>query len=150
MGISQVPVWDDNAMRYRKLGRTGLEVSEIGYGAWGIGGGQWKGHTDDESLQSLRRAFELGVNLIDTALVYGDGHSEQLISQVVKEAPHPVYIATKIPPKNGRWPAPAGISIDKVFPADYIVQCTETSLRNLGVDHIDLQQFHVWDPGWTD
>lgn len=136
-------------MRYRKLGKTGLEVSEVGYGAWGIGGSQWKGHTDDESLQSLRRAFELGLSFIDTALAYGDGHSEKLIAQVVKEAQRPVYIATKIPPKNRIWPAPAGISLDEVFPADYIVACTETSLRNLQVERLDLQQLHVWDPGWT-
>jgi aryl-alcohol dehydrogenase-like predicted oxidoreductase len=136
-------------MRYRKLGRTGLEISEVGYGAWGIGGKQWKGGTDDESLLALRRSFELGLNFIDTALAYGDGHSERLVSQVVKDAPHRVYIATKVPPKNRIWPAAAGSNIDDVFPYRYIVSCTEESLRNLGVDTIDLQQLHVWDPGWT-
>jgi aryl-alcohol dehydrogenase-like predicted oxidoreductase len=136
-------------MRYRKLGRTGIEVSEIGYGAWGIGGKQWKGGTDDEAVAALRRAFELGVNFIDTALAYGDGHSEELVGQVVKDAPHRVYIATKIPPKNRLWPSRPGIPIEDVFPADYIVSSTEESLRNLKVDTIDLQQLHVWNDAWT-
>ena len=95
-------------MKYRKLGRTGFEVSEIGYGAWGIGGKQWLGGTDDESMLALRRAIELGVNFIDTALAYGDGHSEQLVGQVVRQASQKIYIATKVPPKNRLWPARAG------------------------------------------
>jgi aryl-alcohol dehydrogenase-like predicted oxidoreductase len=135
-------------MRYRKLGRTGLEISEIGYGAWGIGGNQWKGGTDDESLRALRRAFELGLNFIDTALAYGDGHSERLAGEVAKSAPHRVYIATKVPPKNRVWPAAPGSAIADVFPYEYIISSTEESLRNLKVDTIDLQQLHVWDPGW--
>jgi aryl-alcohol dehydrogenase-like predicted oxidoreductase len=137
-------------MRYRKLGRTGLEISEIGYGAWGIGGKQWKGGTDDESVRALRRSFELGLNFIDTALAYGDGHSEMLVGEVVKDAPQRVYIATKVPPKNRVWPAAPGSNIADVFPYDYIVRSTEESLRNLRVDTIDLQQLHVWDPGWID
>ena len=135
-------------MNHRTLGRTGLQVSEIGYGAWGIGGKQWQGGTDDESIRALRRAFELGLNFIDTALAYGDGHSERLVGRVVKEAPPQVYIATKVPPKNRIWPAAPGSRIEDVFPYDYIVSCTEESLRNMGVETIDLQQLHVWDPGW--
>jgi aryl-alcohol dehydrogenase-like predicted oxidoreductase len=135
-------------MRYRKLGRTGLEISDVGYGAWGIGGKQWKGGTDDESLLALRRSFELGLNFIDTALAYGDGHSERLVSEVIKGAPHRIYLATKVPPKNRIWPASPGSKIEDVFPYEYIIACTEESLRNLRVDTIDLQQLHVWDPGW--
>jgi aryl-alcohol dehydrogenase-like predicted oxidoreductase len=135
-------------MRYRKLGRTGFEVSEIGYGAWGIGGNQWKGGTDDESVRALRRSFELGLNFIDTALAYGEGHSEKLVGEVVRDAPHRVYIATKAPPKNRLWPARPGIGIDEVFPYEYIISSTETSLRNLGTDTVDLQQLHVWNPEW--
>jgi aryl-alcohol dehydrogenase-like predicted oxidoreductase len=135
-------------MRYRRLGRTGIEVSEIGYGAWGIGGKQWKGGTDDEAIGALRRSFELGVNFIDTALAYGDGHSEELVGQVIKDAPHRVYIATKIPPKNRIWPASPQTGIEEVFPYDYIVSSTEESLRNLKVDAIDLQQLHVWTDAW--
>src|SRR5436189_6460423 len=109
-------------MRYRPLGRTGIEVSEIGYGAWGIGGKQWLGGADDESLKALRRAIELGLNLIDTALAYGDGHSEKLVGQVVRETGAKVLVATKVPPKNRIWPAPAGTPISEVFPYDYIMQ----------------------------
>ena len=94
-------------MQYRKLGRTGFYVSEIGYGAWGIGGKQWLGGTDDESLKALRRAIELGVNLIDTALAYGDGHSESSWDEVVRAPSQKIYVATKVPPKNRIWPAPA-------------------------------------------
>ena len=137
-------------MRYRKLGKTNFEVSEIGYGAWGIGGKQWLGGTDDESLVALRRAIELGVNLIDTALAYGDGHSEKLVGQVVRDAGTRIYVATKVPPKNRIWPARPGVGIDQVFPYDYILQSAEESLRNLELDAIDLLQLHVWNPEWLD
>jgi aryl-alcohol dehydrogenase-like predicted oxidoreductase len=127
-----------------------MEVSEVGFGAWGIGGTGWLGAEDDESLRALRRALDLGVNLIDTALGYGEGHSERLVGKVVRERDEPVLVATKIPPKNGIWPAPAGIDADEAFPADHVLECTETSLRNLGLDHIDVQQFHVWSDEWVD
>ena len=135
-------------MRYRRLGRTNFEVSEIGYGAWGIGGVQWLGGSDDQSLAALRRAIELGLNFIDTALAYGDGHSEQLVGRVVREAGHRIFVATKVPPRNLLWPAQPGIAIEKVFPYDYIMRSTETSLKNLGMETIDLQQLHVWNPEW--
>jgi aryl-alcohol dehydrogenase-like predicted oxidoreductase len=133
-------------MRYRKLGKTSFEVSEIGYGAWGIGGKQWLGGSDDESLAALRRAIELGVNLIDTALAYGDGHSEKLVGEVVRQSGGKVYVATKVPPKNRVWPAAAGTPISQVFPYDYIMRSAEESLRNLKLDSIDLLQLHVWHP----
>lgn len=135
-------------MHYRKLGSTELEVSEIGYGAWGIGGKQWLGGQDDESQRALRRAFELGLNFIDTALAYGDGHSEKLVGQAVKSAPRRVYVATKIPPKNRIWPASPTTPISEVFPYDYIIECANESLRNLGTEQIDLLQYHVWDDTW--
>src|SRR5882757_6658368 len=135
-------------MNYRKLGKTGLEVSELGYGAWGISGKQWIGATEDGSLAALRKAIASGVNLIDTALAYGDGKSEELVGKAVKESGEKVYIATKVPPKNRVWPARAGTGIDEVFPYDYIIESTETSLRNLGVETVDLQQLHVWNPEW--
>jgi aryl-alcohol dehydrogenase-like predicted oxidoreductase len=133
----------------RPLGRTGLQVSEIGYGAWGIGKSMWLGAEDDESLTALNRAADLGVTLIDTALAYGNGHSEQLVGRLVRERDEPIVVATKIPPKNGRWPAPGGIDPDEAFPADYVRECTERSLRNLGLDTIDVQQFHVWSDDWV-
>jgi aryl-alcohol dehydrogenase-like predicted oxidoreductase len=135
-------------MNYRQLGKTGFSVSEIGYGAWGIGGKQWLGGSDDESLEALRRAIALGVNLIDSALAYGDGHSERLVGRVAREAGRRIYIATKVPPKNRLWPARKGIPISEVFPFDYIMGCAEESLRNLGTDAIDLLQLHVWNPEW--
>ena len=135
-------------MRYRKLGRTDYEVSEIGYGAWGIGGKQWLGGSDDESVKALRRAIELGLNFIDTALAYGDGHSEQLVGKVVRETIQRIYVATKVPPKNRLWPARPGIGIDQVFPYKYVLECAEESLRNLKVDSLDLLQLHVWNPEW--
>jgi len=137
-------------MRYRKLGRTNFEISEIGYGAWGIGGVQWLGGTDDESIAALRTAFECGINFVDTALAYGRGHSERLVGRVVRQTAMPVRIATKVPPKNGIWPARPEMPIGDVFPYDYIVKCTETSLRNLGLETIDLQQLHVWTDAWAE
>src|SRR5437870_9990865 len=138
-------------MQYRKLGRTGFEVSDIGYGAWGIGGKQWLGGTDDESLEALARAIELGVNLIDTALAYGDGHSEKLVGEVVRERRgQKIYVATKVPPKNRVWPATPATPIAEVFPYDYIMACAEESLRNLKLETIDLLQLHVWTDAWVD
>lgn len=137
-------------MKYRTMGSTGIEVSEIGYGAWGIGGAMWQGSADDESMNALRKAIDLGVNLIDTALVYGDGHSEMLVGNLLKERSEQIIVATKIPPQNGRWPARRGTTLHECFPYDHIVRCTEQSLRNLRVDTIDIQQFHVWDDEWTE
>ena len=138
-------------MRYRRLGRTNFEVSEIGHGAWGIGGNMWFGHTDRESLAALRASLDNGVNFIDTALAYGnEGHSERLVGEIVNAQDREVYIATKVPPKNQLWPARPGIGIDDVFPYDYIVDCTNQSLKNLNRDTVDLQQLHVWNPEWLD
>ncbi len=132
-------------MNYRKLGKTGFEISVIGFGAWGIGGKQWLGGEDDESLAAVRRAIELGVNFIDTALAYGDGHSEKLVGQVVRDAGTRIYVATKVPPKDRIWPAQRGVDIGQVFPYEYIMASAEESLRNLKLDAIDLLQLHVWN-----
>ena len=136
-------------MHYRKLGSTGLEVSEVGYGAWGIGKDDWLGAEDDESVQALHKAIDLGLNFIDTALAYGDGHSERLVGRVVRERDETVYVATKVPPMNRIWPAPSGLSPDEVFPGSYVRGCTEQSLKNLGFETIDVQQFHVWQDEWV-
>lgn len=135
-------------MQYRRLGRTNLEVSVIGFGAWGIGASQWLGAVDDESMRALHRAVDLGVNFIDTALAYGDGHSEQLVGRLLRERSERIYVATKIPPRNRIWPARG--SLREVYPRNYINACVEESLRNLRVDCIDLIQLHVWNPEWTD
>ena len=136
-------------MNYRSLGKTSLQVSELGYGAWGIGKTMWLGADDDESLRSLHRAFDLGVNFVDTALGYGDGHSEQLVGRAVREAAGIVYVSSKVPPKNLKWPAPRGVSASEAFPAEWVVECTEQSLVNLGLETIDVQQFHVWSDEWV-
>jgi aryl-alcohol dehydrogenase-like predicted oxidoreductase len=137
-------------MKYRTLGRTGINVSEIGYGSWAIAGGLWKGAIEEESLRALHRAVDLGVNFIDTALVYGDGKSEELVGKFTRQRKEPLTIATKIPPKDGRWPARPGTPLEQAFPYEHIIECTEKSLRNLRADTIDLQQFHVWLDDWTD
>jgi aryl-alcohol dehydrogenase-like predicted oxidoreductase len=135
-------------MHYRTLGRTGIEVSEVGFGAWGIGQSQWIGADDEESLRALRRAIELGLTFIDTALGYGGGHSEELVGQVVRDVDEHVAVATKIPPKNRTWPAAAGTDVMDAFPGEWVRRCTERSLRNTGLDVLDVQQFHVWLDDW--
>jgi aryl-alcohol dehydrogenase-like predicted oxidoreductase len=137
-------------MRYRRLGRTGIEVSEIGYGAWGIGGAQWGGADDDESVQALHRAIDLGLNFIDTALAYGDGRSERLVGRVVRERAENVHVATKVPPKNRIWPAAPGSRLEDVFPPGYPTECAERSIENLGLDGVDVLQLHVWNDDWAD
>ena len=137
-------------MKHRKLGRTGFDVSEVGYGAWGISGAQWIGSSTNDALAALRAAIEQGIDFIDTALAYGDGVSERLVGQIVREAGGRVRVATKVPPKNRLWPARPGIGIEEVFPYDYIMASVDESLRNLNLDSIDLLQLHVWNPAWVD
>ena len=136
-------------MRYRTFGRTGWQVSDIGYGMWGMAG--WTGYDDDESLRSLHRAVELGCNFFDTAWAYGGGHSERLLGQLVRAHPgQKLYVASKIPPKNFKWPARPEYPLDETFPPDHIRQYVENSLQNLGLSQMDLVQFHVWDDAWAD
>jgi aryl-alcohol dehydrogenase-like predicted oxidoreductase len=136
-------------MRCRALGNTGWTVSEIGYGMWGMAG--WTGSDDEESARSLDRAVALGCTFFDTAWAYGEGHSEELLGQLVKRHPDKrLYTATKIPPKNRQWPARAEYPLDEVFPPDYIREYTERSLRNMDLPSVDLQQFHVWSDAWAD
>lgn len=136
-------------MKYRRFGRTGWQVGEIGYGMWGMGG-DWSSADDEESLRSLDRAVELGCNFFDTAWAYGEGHSEQLLGELVRRHPDKkLYVATKIPPKNRRWPSQRGANLDEVFPSTYIQEYVERSLQNLGTETIDLMQFHVWEDDWA-
>ncbi|MBV1852789.1 aldo/keto reductase [Catellatospora tritici] len=140
-------------MQYRKMGRLGWEVSEIGYGMWGIGGGPggFTGWDYDAAPGALDEAVELGCNFFDTAWVYGRGVSEQLLGALLKRHPdRRLYVATKIPPKNREWPPRPADTLDEVFPADHIREYTERSLENLGVDRIDLMQLHVWEDRWAD
>jgi aryl-alcohol dehydrogenase-like predicted oxidoreductase len=132
----------------RRLGRTGLSVSEVGYGAWGIGGSMWLGAEDDESVRALHRAIDPGLNFIDTAAAYGNGHSERLVGEVVRERDERIVVASKIPPKNMEWPARTS-DPDEAFPADHVRKWTERTLTNLGLDVLDVQQFHVWNDEWV-
>ncbi len=135
-------------MQYRRFGRTDWQVSEIGYGMWGLAG--WTGSDIEEVNASLDLAVELGGNFFDTAWGYAEGKSEQILGELMKRNPDKkLYAATKIPPKNRTWPSRPEFSLDEVFPADYIVEYTEKSLKNLGVETIDLMQFHVWEDHWA-
>jgi aryl-alcohol dehydrogenase-like predicted oxidoreductase len=135
-------------MRHRTFGRLGWRVSDIGYGMWGMGG--WTGSDDAESGQALDRAVERGCNFFDTAHAYGDGHSEKLLGEALRRhADKKLYVATKVPPKNRRWPGRAETPVSEVFPYDYLVAMTRESQKNLGVSRIDLQQLHVWSDAWA-
>jgi len=134
-------------MEYRRFGRTDWKVSEIGYGMWGMGG--WKESDDVQSAKSLDISVEKGVNFFDTAWGYGEGHSERLLGKLVKRHPDKkLYLASKIPPMNFKWPSTPAYSLEECFPYQHIIEYAEKTLRNLGTDSIDLLQFHVWDDGW--
>ena len=136
-------------MQYRRFGRTGWNVSEIGYGMWGMAG--WSGSEDAESLASLQRAVDLGCNFFDTAWAYGDGHSEELLGKVLRANPgKKLYTATKVPPKNRQWPARREYSLDDCYPPEYIEEYVEKSLANLGLKTLDLIQLHTWEDKWLD
>jgi aryl-alcohol dehydrogenase-like predicted oxidoreductase len=137
-------------IKLRQLGRTEWMVSEIGFGAWGVGGALWGDRNDASSLEALSKAFDQGINFVDTALIYGRGHSESLVGQALKGRNEKVLVATKVPPKNMLLPAQPGIRLRKVFPFRHVKKCTDESLRNLQRDVIDLQQFHVWNPEWVE
>jgi aryl-alcohol dehydrogenase-like predicted oxidoreductase len=116
---------------------------------WGMAG--WTGSADEESFRSLDRSIELGCNFFDTAWAYGDGHSERLLGKTLRRHRGTrLYVATKIPPKNRKWPARPEYRLTDVFPPDYIREYTEKSLTNIGVGTLDLQQFHVWHDGWAE
>lgn len=145
-------------MQYRTLGKTGLKVSEVGYGTWQIANDPhlWTGATLEESLKSLHRYVELGGNFLDTAWIYGfddaypDRHpSEELIGKFLKEVSEEIIVATKVPPKNMTWPAHIGSNVQDVFPKQWIITCVEDSLRSLSVDALDLVQFHVWQDAFA-
>ena len=136
------------SMEYRRFGRTGWQVSAMGYGMWGMAG--WTGSDLTEVNRALDRSVERGCNFFDTAWGYGEGKSEQLLGGLLKRhAGKRLYTATKIPPKNFKWPSKPEFSLQECFPARHMVEYTEKSLRNLGVEQIDLQQFHVWEDAWA-
>ena len=136
-------------MQYRKFGRTGWQVSDIGYGMWGMGG--WSGSNDEESLAALQRSVDLGCNFFDTAFVYGDGRSEDLLGQLLRaNQGKKLYTATKVPPKNMEWPSSSEYGLEECYPADHIEEFVHKSLKNAGVESFDLLQLHTWNDDWAD
>jgi len=136
-------------MKYRRFGRTNWQVSEIGYGMWGMGG--WTGSDDEESMAALQRAIDLGCNFFDTAWGYGEGHSEALLGKIIRNnLEKKLYTATKIPPKNQIWPSRREFSLDDCFPPDHIEKYVHSSLKNAGLEKFDLMQFHVWEDHWVE
>jgi aryl-alcohol dehydrogenase-like predicted oxidoreductase len=134
-------------MKYRRFGRTGWEVSEMGYGMWGMA--SWSDSSDEESLRSLQAAADLGVNFFDTAYAYGNGHSENLLGQTVRANPQKkLYTASKIPPKSLQWPAPSDSTLAQSFPPDHVEEYVHRSLENAGFEQFDLMQFHTWNDEW--
>jgi len=147
-------------MKYRTLGKTNLKISEVGMGTWQLADDpkMWVGADLKESLRSLNEYIEQGGNFIDTAWVYGfsdddpNRHpSEELISKFLKESKKrkDLVIATKVAPKNWHWPAWRADKLNDCFPSKHIEKQVDDSLRSLGVDYIDLVQFHVWNDNWA-
>ena len=136
-------------MVIRKFGRTQWDVSEIGYGMWGMGG--WTESDDLLSAKSLDLAVENGVNFFDTAWAYGHGHSEKLLGDLLRRFPNKkLYTASKIPAKNFKWPAKPEYSLEESYPTSHIVEYTEKTLKNLQTEQLDLMQFHTWDDSWSE
>ncbi|MGH7672589.1 MAG: aldo/keto reductase [Gemmatimonadales bacterium] len=139
-------------MKTRTLGTTGYDVSEIGFGGWGLGADQWRGADDAVGRDALREAVDHGITFFDTALAYGNGHSERLIGEVLRADLRAgrAIVATKMPPLNEEWPGKASKPLADVFPARHLSASTEQSLTNLGVEALPLQQLHVWHDAWLD
>jgi len=134
-------------MKYRKLGKTNWEVSEIGYGMWGMAG--WTGSDDEESMESMQLAVDSGCNFFDTAWGYGNGKSETLLGNLVRANPgKKLYTATKIPPKNFKWPSKREYTLEDCFPPDHIQRFVDSSLKNAGLESFDIMQFHTWEDFW--
>jgi aryl-alcohol dehydrogenase-like predicted oxidoreductase len=135
-------------MKHRTLGRTGFEVSEIGFGAWAIGG-NWGPQNEHDSIAGLHKALDLGVNFIDTAAGYGDGKSERIIAQVLKERSERIYVATKTPPADGPWPPTPYCRAEDRYSEKYLRQNIEHRLRNLNTECLDILQLHTWTRAWN-
>ena len=137
-------------MENKNFAKSSEKISRLGFGSWGIGKTFWIGAEDNESKKALHKAIELGINFFDSALVYGNGHSEKLIGEVEKESGKELFITSKIPSKKFEWPANDKSTLEDSFPEKQILQSTERSLRNLNRDYLDLQQCHVWNDKWAD
>ena len=148
-------------MKLRPFGKSGFNCSEIGFGAWAIGG-SWGPQADADSLAALNRALDLGCNFIDTAAGYGNGRSEKLIAQVLRERaarPEPVeraagkkekiFVATKTPPGPGLWPPSPYCLADERYAEAYLRANLAERCANLGTNRLDLLQLHTWTRAWN-
>ncbi len=136
-------------MKYRQLGRTGFNVSDIAHGLWGISG--WTGSDDQQSVAAMQLAVDLGCNFFDTAWAYGNGKSDGLLGELMKKnSGKRLYAASKIPPANERWPALPEYKYHDVFSPQHVFKYADLIRKQLKVDTIDLLQFHVWDDSWTE
>jgi aryl-alcohol dehydrogenase-like predicted oxidoreductase len=136
-------------MKYRRFGKLGWSISEVGYGMWGLAG--WTGSEDRESLEAMQHALDLGCNFFDTAWAYGAGHSEELLGRLLKANPGKrLYTATKIPPKNMKWPSRREHTLADCYPPQHIDEYLDRSLKCSGVDSYDLVQFHTWEDFWLE
>lgn len=135
-------------MNYRTFGRMDWKVSEVGHGMWGMG--SWSGSIDSESLKALNCSVEKGINFFDTAWIYGNGRSEKLLGELIKAYPNKkLYVSTKIPPKNMKWPMESTYTLDETFPENHMITYVEKSLKNLGLEKLDLVLLHGWDDVWA-
>jgi aryl-alcohol dehydrogenase-like predicted oxidoreductase len=135
------------AVQRRPFGRTGWDISEVAFGAWQLGG-QWGPVDDDASVRALLDAYERGINFVDTAEMYGSGHSEEVVGRSLRDwTGARVYVATKVQPIHWPDPAESDPDIAAAYPAAYLRSSVEASLRRLGVDRLDLIQLHCWMPG---
>lgn len=135
-------------MRYRELGRTEFYVSDMGHGLWGMSG--WSGSEDKQSLAALQRSVDLGCNFFDSAWAYGEGHSDQMLGRILRENKGKrLYVASKVPPLNRKWPASSEHPLHHVFPRAHVIESAEKILDALGTETIDLLQYHVWDDSWA-
>ena len=138
-----------NIIKMKNFAGSNELISLLGFGCWGIGKAMWIGADDNESRRALLKAVDEGINFFDTALVYGNGHSEKLVGEVDKDCGRQLFIASKIPSKKREWPASSTSTLEESFPKKHIIKSTEESLNNLKRDHIDLMQFHVWNDKWA-
>ncbi len=136
-------------MKYRKLGKNGPEVSEIGFGAWAIGG-SWGKQKDSDSLEALETALDMGVSFIDTAAGYGNGKSERIIGEFLKPRSESVVVCTKTPPLPGKWPPSPWCNIHKRYPEKYLRENVEQRLKNLQTESLDVLLLHTWTRAWND
>ena len=134
--------------RERRLGRSGLEVSDIGLGLWGMSG--WTGSDEERSKRVLRSSVDLGCTFFDTAWAYGEGNSDRLLGELMADRPKsPIVAASKVPPLDRHWPALSTSSFGEVFPSVYVKEMVDKIRTALRVERVPLLQLHVWDDHWA-